>query len=246
MENVLPISIIIATLILSGTIFVVGNSINTNITGLATAVKTIQAAGNVPSDNSGNGAAQAQPAQPAQPSAPVDMRALADNDPVKGKADAPITIIEFSDFQCPFCGQWFSNSNSQLQSYIDQGKVKFIYRDFPLSSIHPFAEPAANAAECANDQGKFWEYHDNLFKNQSALDEASLKKYASDLKLDTAKFNSCFDAKKFQTEIDKDFNDGAAVGVSGTPTFFINGQKVVGAQPWTSFKSIIEAELSKA
>lgn len=243
MENVLPISIIVATLILSGTIFVVGNSINQNITGLATVVGNVNVAGDntVPSNDTGN----TVPQQPSQPVI-VDMKALADNDPVLGKATAPVTIIEFSDFQCPFCGSWESQVMPQLKSYIDAGTVRLIYRDFPLSSIHPYAEPSALASECANEQGKYWEYHNKLFANQTALDDASLKQYAADLKLDTAKFNSCFDASKYQTEVDKDFNDGAAVGVTGTPTFFINGQKVVGAQPWASFKSVIDAEIAKA
>jgi protein-disulfide isomerase len=173
------------------------------------------------------------------------MQILADDDPVKGDQNAPVTIVEFSDFQCPFCGRFWSQTLPQIkEDYIDTGKVKFVYRDFPLS-FHQYAQKASEAAECADEQGKFWEYHDKLFENQQFLDTESLKQYAADLGLDTEKFNSCIDTGKYSSEVRKDFQDGQTNGVSGTPTFFINGQKLVGAQPYSAFQQIIDSLISE-
>jgi len=119
-----------------------------------------------------------------------------------------------------------------------------VYRHFPLS-IHENAQKAAESSECAREQQKFWEYHDTLFENQQALDAASLKKYAADLKLDTKKFNDCLDSGKYEQQIQLDIQEGIAAGVSGTPTFFINGFPLVGAQPFSAFKQVIEQELSE-
>ena len=240
MQNVLAVSIIVASLLLSGTIFFVGNSINQNITGLSTALDDLEVQG-TPAGNTGT---QTQTPTPG-PVREVDMQELVKGKPVLGQENATVTIVEFSDFQCPFCESWFQNVKPQLQPYIDRGEVRLVYAHFPLS-FHENAEPSALASECANEQGKFWEYHDTLFENQSALDAASLKKYASDLGMDSAKFNSCFDSSKYLSEVQAEFNEGVSLGVNGTPTFFINGQKIVGAQPWTSFKSVIDAELAQA
>jgi len=166
-----------------------------------------------------------------------------DDDPVLGDQNAPVTIIEFSDFECPFCGRFFSNTLPQLtREYIDTGKVKLVYRDFPLS-FHPNAQKAAEAGECADDQGKFWEMHDKIFENQKAMSVVDLKSYAASLGLDTSEFNSCLDSGKHAKEIQKDISDGSKYGASGTPTFFINGIKLVGAQPFSAFQQIIESEL---
>jgi len=173
------------------------------------------------------------------------LQVSADDDPVKGSKDAPVTIIEFSDFQCPYCGRFYQQTLPLIEeNYIKTGKVKIVYRDFPLS-FHQYAQKAAEAAECAHEQGKFWEYHDKLFENQNALDVASLKQYASELGLDAQKFNDCLDSGKKASEVQKDFNDGSMYGVSGTPTFFINGIPLVGAQPYSVFEQIINQELSK-
>ena len=175
---------------------------------------------------------------PTEPKAEVG----ADDDPVKGPATAKITIIEFSDFQCPFCARAVPTMEQIFKTYGD--KVRLVYRDFPLS-FHQYAQKSAEAAECADEQGKFWEYHDSLFANQNALDIDSLKKYASDTKLDTAKFNECLDSGKYAEEVQKDFKDGQSAGVRGTPAFFINGRLVSGAQPFETFKKIIDEELAK-
>lgn len=178
------------------------------------------------------------------PSAQQRIQVSPDDDPTKGSANAKVTMIEFSDFQCPFCARFWKDTLPLLEEeYIKTGKLKFVYRDFPLD-FHQFAKKAAEAAECANEQNKFWEYHDKLFENQQALDITSLKRYAQELGLDTAKFNECLDSGKYANEVQKDVQDGMAYGVSGTPTFFINGIEVVGAQPYSVFKRIIDQELA--
>ncbi|MGC9057543.1 MAG: thioredoxin domain-containing protein [Candidatus Micrarchaeia archaeon] len=162
---------------------------------------------------------------------------------MKGDPNAPVTIVEFSDFQCPYCTRFYRETYGQInENYIKTGKVKLVYRHFPLS-FHENSEKAAEAAECAAEQGKFWEMHDKLFENNNALDINSLKKYAVDIGLDSQKFNECLDSGKTAEIVRKDFNDGTAAGVSGTPTFFVNGLSIVGAQPYSVFSNAIEQEL---
>src|SRR3989338_10732545 len=207
------------------------------------------------SGNTITGAAVQQPSAqqptvttaPSQPSAPSPtVQVSADDDPVKGDPNSPVEIIEFSDFQCPFCSRWYSDALPQIQKeYIDTGKVKLVYRDFPLSSIHPQATPAAEAAECAKEQGKFWEFHDKIFQNQAAMNDASYKQWAQELGLNTQQFNDCVDKRKYQSEVTKDYQDGQAAGVTGTPSFFVNGINIRGAQPFSAFKTIIDQELAK-
>ena len=158
-----------------------------------------------------------------------------------GGASAPITIVEFSDYQCPFC----KRGEDAVQKVVDTygNKVRVVFRDYPLP-FHPHARPAAEAAACANAQGKFWEYNKKLFANQSALADENLKTYAKDLGLDTAKFDECFAKKTHTANIDKDLADGVAAGVNGTPAFFINGRSLSGAQPFEKFKEIIDEELA--
>jgi len=167
---------------------------------------------------------------------------LAEAGPVKGNPDAPVTIVEFSDFQCPFCSRVQPTLEQIFDAYGDE--VKLVFRHFPLG-FHENAENAALASMCANEQGKFWEYHDKLFANQESLTMTNLKKWAADLGLDTEKFNSCLDNQTYKDQIDKDLKDGQAAGVQGTPAFFVNGQLVSGAQPFANFQVIIDAELAK-
>ena len=170
--------------------------------------------------------------------------------PILGKNNAKATMIEFSDFECPFCKRYFDETLSQIiKDYVDTGKVKLYYRHFPLD-FHPAAMPAALASECANDQDKFWEYHDKIFQEQDKISgkttdiiTSQLKKWAKELQLNTSQFNSCFDNAKYQANVDVDLNDGRTAGVSGTPTFFINGRRLVGAQPYAAFKAVIDEEL---
>jgi protein-disulfide isomerase len=188
---------------------------------------------------------QQQPAQqPTQQQQTAPATVSADDDAVMGDASAPVEIIEFSDYQCPYCGRFFSETLGQIEDeYISTGKVKLVYRDFPLS-FHPQAQKAAEAAECAGEQGKYFEMHDMIFSNQQSIQVADLKGYASVLGLDQNQFDTCLDSGKYESEVKQDFQDGAAAGVSGTPTFFINGVKVVGAQPYSAFKQIIDQQLA--
>jgi protein-disulfide isomerase len=161
--------------------------------------------------------------------------------PSRGGANAPVTIVEFSDYQCPFCKRAEGVVDEVMKTYGD--KVRLVFRDYPLP-MHPNARPASEAAACANAQGKFWEYHAKLFANQGQLAEDNLKAYAKELGLDTAKFDDCLAKKPFAKEIDKDIADGAKVGVNGTPAFFVNGRMLSGAQPFDKFKAVIDEELA--
>jgi len=189
-----------------------------------------------------------------QPKLP--MKISADNDPIIGNPDAPITIIEFTDFQCPFCARFHTQTLPLiLEEYIEQGKVKLVVRDFPIQSIHPNAVPAAVASECANEQGKVKEMHDMLFYNQNewnrqeTVDALSLfSQYAAEIQLEQETFDSCLTSGKYIEEIKKDLDDGRNYGVSGTPGFFIGNDQIgyvelKGAQPFDSFKKIIDAQL---
>lgn len=176
------------------------------------------------------------------PSAQVSV----DDDAVKGDANAPVTIIEFSDYECPFCERFYSDTLNQIQKeYIDTGKVKLVYRDFPLS-FHANAQKAAEAAECAGEFGddKYYEMHDKLFEEGVSGGVDSYKQYAKDLGLDTTKFNDCLDSGEMEDEVQKDMSEGASYGVSGTPAFFVNGKLLSGAQPFSAFKQVIDAELA--
>jgi len=187
---------------------------------------------------------QSSPGFPQQEQ-PSRINVSIDDDPIKGPENAPVTIIEFSDFQCPFCGRFFEQTLPLIEeNYIRTGKVRLVFRDFPLS-FNQYAQKAAEASECADEQGKFWEYHAKLFENQNALDIDSLKQYARDLGLDITRFNECLDSGKMTQEVQKDFNDGLQYGVGGTPTFFINGIKLIGAQPYSAFERLIEQELNQ-
>ena len=168
-----------------------------------------------------------------------------DDDDVKGDANAPVTIIEFSDFECPFCGRYIEQTYPEIvENYIETGQVKYVFRDFPLS-FHQNAQKAAEAAECAGEQGMYWEMHDVLFANQETLDVDSLKGYAEELDLDTEEFDECLDSGEMYDEVQADMADGSRYGVQGTPAFFVNGQLLSGAQPYSAFEAAIEAALAQ-
>lgn len=169
-----------------------------------------------------------------------------EGEPVLGSPEAKVTVIEFSDFQCPFCARYVLDTFPQIkQAYIDTGKIKMVFKNFPLTSIHENAEKSAEASECANDQGRFWEYKEKLFQNQQALSLDNLKSYAKELGLNESQFNDCLDSRKYANEVSRDLQDGIVAGVTGTPTFFINGGKLVGAQPFSEFQRAIEEKLTK-
>ena len=163
----------------------------------------------------------------------------------KGDKDAPVTLYEFSDYQCPFCAKFFSDTLPQIEeNYITTGKVKLVYKDFPLDNIHPEATPAALAARCAGDQGQFWEFHDKIFQNQQLLSSASYTTWASELGLDLAEFSNCMSTRKHLSAVRKDLLEGQQAGVRGTPGFVLNGQVISGAQPFPVFQQAIESALN--
>ena len=170
---------------------------------------------------------------------------------VDGDPNAPVTIVEFSDYQCPFCLRFFQETKPYLdKTYIATGKVRFIYKDFPIDSIHAQARAAALAAECAGAQGKYWPMHDRIFQGQDEWANQAqavevLKGYGSELGLDADQFNVCMDNETYAAEIQADLAEGERAGVTGTPTFYINGRQLVGAQPLEVFIQVIEAELNK-
>jgi protein-disulfide isomerase len=158
-----------------------------------------------------------------------------------GGANAPVTIVYFSDYECPYCGRAENVVDQVMKTYGD--KIRLVFRDYPLP-FHANARPAAEAASCANAQGKFWEYHAKLFQHQNQLGADKLTEYADQVGLDKAKFADCMAKKPYTAAIDKDMADGAKVGVNGTPAFFINGRMLSGAQPFDKFKEIIDDELA--
>lgn len=187
--------------------------------------------------------------------APDDRKPLeisVDDDPALGEEDAPVVIIEFSDFQCPFCKRFAEQTFPQLKrDYIDTGKVRFVFRDFPILRIHPNAGLAALAAECADEQGRFWEMHDRLFARQAewagiAPEQARslFEAYARELKLDDPAFSECLASERYAEEVVEDWQDGIEAGVRGTPAFFINGEKLEGAWPYEKFREVIERALA--
>ena len=189
---------------------------------------------------------------------------LVAEEPTLGSPDAPVTIIEFADFQCPFCAavagkNWraieYLRSKDpdwepivpNLKPYIEAGQVKFIFRNFPF--LGPESQWAAEAAECAHEQGRFWDYYDKLWANQKgentgAFSKENLKRFAAELGLETKAFNRCLDSGKYAEEVRDDKEEGQRLGVRGTPAFFINGQLVTGAQPFSAVKQLIERELA--
>lgn len=178
---------------------------------------------------------------------------LADDDVVLGDPNAPVTIVEFGDYQCPFCGRYFTEVEPQLRlDYIKTGKTKMVFRDFAF--LGPESQAAALASECAAEQGKFWAYHDKLYEveivdgkeNNGNLSEGLLKSIASELGLNSESFDSCFASQKYREEVESDYNDGVAAGVNGTPATFVNGKMISGAQPYAVFKAEIEAALRAA
>lgn len=167
-----------------------------------------------------------------------------DDDPAQGDPKAPIVLVEFSDFQCPYCKKTRPTLDRLMKEY--KGKIHYVFRDFPLS-FHKQAVDAAHAANCAGEQKKYWEYNHELWENQAIIKDGmnTLKKISETVGLNAKQFDACMESKKFVAEIDKDQNEGSAAGVSGTPAYFINGIFLNGAQPYESFKEIIDEELKR-
>src|SRR5215831_11164356 len=170
-----------------------------------------------------------------------------DDDPVLGSPDAKVTMIEFGDYQCPSCRAFWRDIEPRLKKdYIDKGLVKLVFRDFPLTQIHPDAFLAAQAVDCALDQNKYWEYHNKVFLEQDKQSEENIVRvWAKDTRMDPVAFGACLDSGKYKEEVAKDMADGNALGVPGTPMFFINGNVIGGAQQYPAYKKLIDGLLAK-
>jgi protein-disulfide isomerase len=175
--------------------------------------------------------------------APRVAVAVTGDDPAQGAATAPVTVVEYSDFQCPFCGRVLPTLKELRTKYGD--KMRLVWKDFPLTQIHPQAFLAAQAGNCAREQGKFWEYHDRLFANQQALQPDLLKKYATEVGMDAAKFNECLDSSKYEAKVQESLAAGTRLGITSTPTVYINGRMINGAQSIDVFQAIIDDELAR-
>jgi protein-disulfide isomerase len=173
---------------------------------------------------------------------PPKVQVTFDPKRVKGNPKARVMIVEFSDFQCPYCGQVETTLKNVLAKH--EGTVALAFRDMPITQIHPFAQGAAEAARCAGEQGKFWEYHDLLFADQGALDRSGLIAKAAKVQLDPKQFETCVSTEKYKPEVQQDNQEGMRAGVSGTPGFFINGVFISGAQPEATFEKIIAEQLA--
>lgn len=184
----------------------------------------------------------------AQPTTNEEIFAyLAKDGPARGSDKAPVTLIEFSDFQCSFCRKFWQTTLPAIEKkYVKTGKVKFVYRHFAILGKHSVA--AAQAAECAGEQGKFWPYHDKLFASAGlplAFTDGKLKGYAKEMGLKSQDFNQCLDSGKYLKKVEGETTTAAFLGARGTPAFFLNGQMIVGAQPLEVFEAVIEKELKK-
>jgi protein-disulfide isomerase len=184
-----------------------------------------------------------------------------DDDPFLGSADAKVVMIDFSEFQCPFCGRFTRDTKPQLEKeYFNTGKVKYVFRDLPLEAIHPHAFKAAEAANCAGKQGKYWEMHERLFQNPRTLDTPNLERYAQSIELDMDRFSKCLESGEYAAEIRKDMADAEAANIQGTPNFVIGLANpkdprdtrikvlkvITGAHPYASFKKALDAALAEA
>ncbi len=233
----LPLSILVSAVLIAAGMFYNTKTLVSHLSGQTVAAGT-QTAG---------GAADAGQ-QPAAPTGPVNIT-LKDGTPFLGNADAKVTVVEFADYQCPFCEQWYKTVWPELKSkYVDTGKIKFVYQDFAFLGAD--STTASEAAQCAEEQGKFWEYHDYLFNNQGTENTGwatadHQKEFAKALKLNTSKFNQCLDKHTYAQEVQDQTSAGRSYGVTGTPTVFVNGNMIVGAQAANVFTQAIDAELNK-
>lgn len=241
-----PIAIIVGSVLISISILVSGGAVkikgfNSGTTALAPTAPTVPTA----------------PTTPEEPTGPVKVSL--DDDPVLGNPDAPVTIVEFSDYECPFCKRHYDQTHAQLKTnYIDTGKVKLVFRDLPLSFHDPMATTEAIAANCAKDQGgdaAYYKFHDTMFEkttsNGNGLTKDQLYAFAGEQGLNVENFKSCVETEKFKDEVSKDLADAGNAGATGTPSFIIGkstgseieGKLVVGAQPYAAFQSEIDSLL---
>lgn len=219
----IPLAIIIAGILIAGAVVFIGGG------GKNISEKT-QVAKVSPSADS----------QPTEPEGTAQL-VVAEEDHIRGNPEAVVTIIEFSDFQCPFCSRFHPTVKQILEDYPDQ--VRWVYKHFPLDSIHPEARPSAEASECAAEQAKFWEFSDGLFENQSRLGKTLYKELAQNLGLNMNQFEDCVSSRKYKDHVEADLQEGIKAGVTGTPGSFVNGEKIPGAVPYDYMKEAVERAL---
>ena len=217
------------------------------ILGMLT-IKVVDLQEQVNSTKSASAVAQTSGIPSALPTPAGPVNVGVGNFPIQGDPNAKVTVIEFADFRCPFCEQWFQNVEPNIiKDYVKTGKVKFYFRNYAF--LGPASTLAAQAGECANEQNKFWDFHDYMYKNQPDESDTSmytvdnLSQIAGNLGMDQSQFQDCLTSKKYAKNVDKDLSEGSAAGVSGTPTTFINGIAVVGAVPYDQIKQAIDAAL---
>jgi protein-disulfide isomerase len=225
----LPASIVIAGALIAAAIYSLGNGIQLpKLPAKGTINDTAQ---NPSLPSNGNGAVQVN---------------VTDNDHIRGNKSAPVTIVEFSDLQCPFCKRFHPTMQQALQAYGD--KVRWVYKHFPLDSLHPEARPAAEASECVWEQkgdDGFWQFVDGVFENQEKIGSALYRELAQKIGLNMGQFDNCVSSRKYQKKVEGDFQQGTAAGVNGTPTSFVNGEALPGAMPYDTLKAAIDRALAK-
>ncbi len=207
------------------------------LVGFGAGLLVTQATGSRTTTSAGADGASGSP-----PAAIVDVDT--EGRPSRGPEDAPVTVVEFTDYECPFCARHFRETYRPLLSKYE-GRLNYVTRNFPIPQLHPLAQKAAEAAECAHEQGRFWEYHDLLFERSPLLGPDSLRAYAGTTGLDTAEFEECLTSGRMAGIVAQDVQDGFAYGVTGTPTFFVNGKRLVGTFPLTDFSSHIDEALEQ-
>lgn len=222
----IPLAIIIVGIVIAGAIIVTGGI------KISTGVQVAEVSPSVDSDS------QPQPTN----SRGTSQLVVNEENHIRGNPEALVTIIEFSDFQCPFCQRFHPTVQQILEDYPDQ--VRWIYKHFPLDSIHSEARPSAEASECAAEQGKFWEFADELFENQSRLGSNLYKEIASNIGFNMSRFESCVSSRKYKDYVEADLQEGIKAGVTGTPGSFVNGEKIPGAVPYDSLKAAVERALT--
>lgn len=241
---ILPASILLASLIVAWAVMSSGAALENSLSGLITLTGDSTGNVNPPAPDAGD-------LGPPRLTNETMTALLADAPASDGSSSADIVVIEYSDYQCPFCQRWFTSTKGQFFStFVDTGIVEFAYKDFPLANIHPQAEPMARAARCAGDQGKYWEMHDAMFTNPlpsgSAVSMETMQPWIASVGLNETQFGACFNANTYASEVQANFAEGQSLGVSGTPSFVIGlrgepGQLIVGACPFDAFQTAINA-----
>lgn len=237
----------IVQLLLAVVIFVVGATVGGLYVRVQVLEEKLKTGGNTAV--AANQIAQ-QPTAPTAPAAPTNVQVkLTSDDPVRGDQNAKVTVTEFADFQCPFCERFYSDAEASIiKDYVNSGKVKFVFKE--LAILGKESTDAANAALCAKEQNKFWEYHDYLYthqgpENSGALSVDNLKKFAVTLGLNAEQFNTCLDANKYNNQVQADIAEATRLGFNSTPSIAVGSTPIIGAQPYAQFKTAIDAELAK-